>query len=126
MNTKVRALLEGALIGLAIGLAFFVLTRKPAKSEEVMRPPENITMSVLAPPWRFDHPYRGPVTEYRMFVDAARMLCKKQGAEADSCSWVSKGRCYIVVPWDAPVKDLSQYQRHEIAHCNGWGANHEK
>jgi len=115
--------IAGAII---LGLFIGAVLSKRAKAEEAMRPPADLTM-VLPPPWRFDHPYRGKVTEYRMFVDAARMLCKKQGAEADSCSWVDRtGRCFIVVPWDAPVKDLSQYQRHEIAHCNGWGANHEK
>lgn len=107
-----------------LGAAFLASISLAAFAQQ-MRPPADIVM-VLPPPARFDHPYKGPVTEYRMFVDAARHLCKKQGVEADSCSWVSKGRCYIVVPWDAPVKDPAQYQRHEIAHCNGWGANHEK
>lgn len=122
----IKEYISWLIIGSAILVGIGFLTRNKAAAEEVMRPPAELTM-VLQPPARFNHPYRGKLTEYRMFVDAARMLCKKQGVEADSCSWVDKSsRCYIVVPWDAPVKDLSQYQRHEIAHCNGWGANHEK
>jgi len=91
----------------------------------VKRPPIDGVM-VLPPPKRFDHPYKGVLTEYYMELAMTRKLCKKQGVEADSCSWVSGKRCFIVYPWDGPVKDREQYRRHEIAHCNGWGANHEK
>ncbi len=45
--------------------------------------------------------------------------------QADACSWVLHGACYLVIPRGGPVKDLGAYVRHERAHCNGWSESHE-
>jgi hypothetical protein len=29
-----------------------------------------------------------------------------------------------VLPRGGPVRGLASYRRHEVAHCNGWPANH--
>jgi hypothetical protein len=79
----------------------------------------------LEPPAQYNHPYDGPVVERVAPTAEARALCTSQGAlrRGVACSWVSDGTCYMVLPSDeqAPV---STYRRHEMAHCNGWPANH--
>jgi hypothetical protein len=87
----------------------------------------------LEPPAQYDHPYDGPVDERVMPVAEVHELCTSLGASHSSadasapggvaCAWVSDGTCYIILPDDeqAPV---AIYRRHEIAHCNGWPANH--
>jgi hypothetical protein len=79
----------------------------------------------LKPPEQYDHPYPGRVDERVMPVAEVRALCRSVGASGDfvACAWLSNGVCHIVLPNDesAPV---STYRRHEIAHCNGWPADH--
>jgi hypothetical protein len=81
----------------------------------------------LEPPARYDHPYAGPVVERVVPEAEVRSLCMTMGADpiGTACSWQSKGTCYIVLPSDgrAPV---SAFRRHEIAHCNGWPADHPR
>ena len=79
----------------------------------------------LEPPAQYNHPYNGPVVERVVPAAEVRTLCLSMGSDllATACSLHSNGTCYIVVPSDgkAPV---SNYRRHEIAHCNGWPADH--
>ena len=81
----------------------------------------------LEPPEQYNHPYNGQVVERVMPVAEARTLCMSMGADllGVACSWQSDNTCYIVLPNDeeAPV---ATYRRHEIAHCNGWPANHPR
>jgi len=88
-------------------------------------------MQVIAPPERYDHPYRdGPVIEKRLTVAEAQKLCAAIGVgPADGCAGyvtMSDGTkaCFVVLPVDGPDPNLDNYRRHEIAHCNGWPANH--
>jgi hypothetical protein len=83
-------------------------------------------IAVLEPPSQYIHPYSGPVVESVLPLAQARALCRKQGAAADACSWTKKGKCYVVIPRDGPVKSLASYRRHEVAHCNGWPAGHPR
>ena len=84
-------------------------------------------LNELEPPAQYNRPYNGQVVERIMPVAEVHALCKSKGASARgvACSWLSSGTCYIVLPNDeqAPV---STYRRHEIAHCNGWPANHPR
>ena len=79
----------------------------------------------LEPPARYDHPYNGQIDERVMPEAQVRSVCMSMGLDllTVACSWVSSGTCYIVLPNDeqAPV---ATYSRHEIAHCNGWPADH--
>jgi hypothetical protein len=79
----------------------------------------------LEPPVQYNHPYDGPVVERVMPVAEVRALCTSVGASGPfvACAWVSHGVCHIVLPNDEPAP-VSTYRRHEIAHCNGWPANH--
>jgi len=76
---------------------------------------------VLEPPPEYAHPYRGPVIERVLPLAQARRLC----GGGDACAWVARGKCYIVIPRNGPVRDLGAYRRHEVAHCNGWSGHHE-
>ena len=87
--------------------------------------------TVLAPPPRYDHPYRdGPVIEKLLTLEETRKLCTSIGVgQVDGCAGyvtMSDGTkaCFIVLPTDGPDPDLDRYRRHETAHCNGWPANH--
>src|SRR5262249_61021550 len=79
----------------------------------------------LEPPAQYDHPYNGQVVERVVPAAEVRSLCMSMGANHGgvACSLHSNGTCYIVLPSDeaAPV---ATFRRHEIAHCNGWPANH--
>jgi hypothetical protein len=80
----------------------------------------------LEPPARYDHPYNGQVVERVVPAAEVPSLCMPMGADlfGAACSLLqSNGTCYIVLPSDgrAPV---ATFRRHEIAHCNGWPANH--
>jgi len=81
----------------------------------------------LEPPARYNHPYSGQVVERVVPEAEVRSLCMSMGADpiSTACSWQSNGTCYIVLPSDgrAPV---STFRRHEIAHCNGWPADHPR
>jgi hypothetical protein len=83
-------------------------------------------LAELEPPVQYSHPYDGPVDERVMPVAKVRALCTSVGATGylAACGWVSAdGTCHIVLPnnYQAPV---DTYRRHEIAHCNGWPADH--
>jgi len=81
----------------------------------------------LEPPERYNHPYNGQIVERVVPVAEARTLCMSMGADllGVACSLQSNGTCNIILPNDeyAPV---ATFRRHEIAHCNGWPANHPR
>ena len=88
--------------------------------------------TVLAPPPRYDHPYRdGPVIEKLLTLEETRKLCTAIGVgQVDGCAAFitlldGSKSCLVVLPsGDAPDPDVDHYRRHEIAHCNGWPADH--
>jgi hypothetical protein len=79
----------------------------------------------LEPPAQYNHPYNGQVVERVLPETEVRSVCMSMGLDllTVACSWRSNGACYIVLPSDGQVS-VSTYRRHEIAHCNGWPANH--
>src|SRR6516162_11185906 len=79
----------------------------------------------LEPPAQYNHPYDGQVVERVMPLAQVRSVCMSMGVDlfATACSWHSAGACYIVIPNDGQGP-VSAYRQHEIAHCNGWPANH--
>jgi hypothetical protein len=77
---------------------------------------------LLAPPPQYDHPYSGQVIEQRLSQAELMRLCR---GPAEGCASVNNGVCHIALP--ASEKDarvLAAMRRHELAHCNGWPANH--
>ena len=79
------------------------------------------------PPAKYDHPYDGQVVERVMPEDEVRSACMSMGLDilTAACSWRINSTCYVFLPTDgqAPV---DTYRRHEIAHCNGWPADHPR
>jgi hypothetical protein len=79
----------------------------------------------LEPPAQYNHAYNGRVVERVMPETEVRSVCISMGLDflTVACSWQSNDTCYVVIPNDgqAPV---DTYRRHEIAHCNGWPADH--
>ena len=77
---------------------------------------------LLMPPPQCDHPYSGQVIEQRLSQAELMRLCR---GPAEGCASVSNGVCHIALPMsekDAHV--LAAMRHHELAHCNGWPANH--
>jgi hypothetical protein len=71
----------------------------------------------LEPPPQYNHAYDGQVVERVMPEAEVRSVCMSMGLDVltVACSWQSND------DGQAPV---DTYRRHEIAHCNGWPANH--
>jgi hypothetical protein len=81
----------------------------------------------VEPPEQYNHPYDGQVVERVMPEAEVRSVCMSMGLDllTVACSWQSNGTCYIILPNDEPLP-VSTFRRHEIAHCNGWPANHPR
>jgi hypothetical protein len=81
----------------------------------------------LEPPEQYDHPYDGQVVERVMPEAEVRSVCMSMGLDlfTVACSWHSAGTCHIVLPNDGQAP-IELFRRHEIAHCNGWPADHPR
>jgi hypothetical protein len=79
----------------------------------------------LEPSAQYNHPYNGQVIERVMPEAEVRSVCLSMGLDllTVACSSQGNGTCYILLPNDGQAS-VSTYRRHEIAHCNGWPANH--
>lgn len=88
--------------------------------------------SSLQPPTRFDHPYDGPTVIQKLPTDNVRRQCMERFgtdwglAVIKGCGGVIDGTCYVIVGRYAKVSSLPMLIRHEIAHCNGWTADHAR
>jgi hypothetical protein len=119
--------------------AFDPKTEDPACVNPVSRkPPVPIRPGLyLTPPLEYDHPYSGElITAEVDSEDKVRELCPgvkfnpKIGALA--CAHLGKnsnqGKCWIIIANDELITSLGQIpdlvRSHEIAHCNGWPADH--
>jgi hypothetical protein len=88
----------------------------------------------LEPPSEYNHSYDGLVEERVLPVAEVRVVCDSLGASHSSadastpggtaaCAWVNDDTCFIILP-DDELAPVDTYRRHEIAHCNGWPADH--
>ncbi len=88
----------------------------------------------LEPPSQYNYPYDGLVEERVLPVAEVRVVCDSLGASHSSadasapggtaaCAWVNDDACFIILP-DDELAPVDTYRRHEIAHCNGWPADH--
>jgi hypothetical protein len=106
---------------IAIGLLALVL----AATSAVALPEPSY---YVVPPPEFDHPYDGvlKVTTARD-QNHVRELCPKANFSlgvALGCAHVQTGSCWIILAPDAATHFGELVLRHEIAHCNGWPADH--
>jgi hypothetical protein len=110
----------------AIGLLTLALAAAPAAAEP--------RLLILAPP-EYDHPYKGTLTwqmahDQQQVRDACPKVAFKLGvALACSLRWEKENACLIVLAPEEDMKKaglpLEMIKRHEIAHCNGWPADHK-
>ncbi len=85
--------------------------------------------SPLSAPERFDRPYDGAVIV--MTVDRSNVWaeCSDDGRhkvrkDAAGCAWVEDETCFVYLAGKTRRAPLDDILRHEIAHCNGWPADH--
>lgn len=113
------------------------LTRTSAKALFVSIAAVSAFVAVIAsaqeriatlPPARFDHAYTGTTTVKQVPPREARATCTHLGAPADGCSYVVRGTgtCNIIIPNDLTAFERERFIRHEVGHCNGWSARHER
>jgi len=95
------------------------------------------------PPEKYDRSYNGELSEWRVPLGKAASKCNSLahdlGQPADNphaiagrplygCAYSFKGKCFIVWSFDPSGRDKTMadnVRRHEVAHCNGWSANHQ-
>ena len=86
----------------------------------------------LYPPPAYIHPYRGPLTEYRMTLTQIEYFCHtvpgiSSPYNALGCARIFGKRCVIMIPKIGGMITAQlqrDIRRHELAHCNGWGEDH--
>lgn len=86
----------------------------------------------LEPPERFDHPYPGDVQINLMDSRFVGRECREWSggpapSDAAGCAWVaddSARTCVVVIAARTKKAPIADIIRHEIAHCNGWPADH--
>lgn len=118
MRTPILPLIGLAAL-LAIGLSHCIATSAQAQ---------------LLPPEEFDHPYDGHLMiEHARSEEEVRERCPGGNfpRHALACARVHKyaPMCIIVKVSDDTLRahgyDPAVVMRHEIAHCNGWPADHK-
>lgn len=86
-------------------------------------------MTINIPPPHYDHPYSGPVIERVVTAEETERMC---GHDKQACILFKPNfngdSCFIILPV-VGIGGTSQraqdiLRRHEIGHCNGWGADH--
>jgi hypothetical protein len=86
----------------------------------------------LDPPAQYDHPYKGDLTIIRTAMQHVQEMCPpfQPGVPPVACATndIPHTWCRIVLAHDDELKaidwDPQQILRHEMAHCNGWPADH--
>ena len=77
-------------------------------------------------PRQYDHPARIPVIEQVLSDIEIRNRC---GLFAGGCAFYidegNKRKCLIILPAGSR-RYVAWYRRHEVAHCNGWPADHPR
>jgi len=76
------------------------------------------------PPARFDHAYRGHLEARYGSEQQLQQWC---GMNVRACARPrGKGGCIIFLPSSGHPQIVAALRRHEIAHCNGWPADHPR
>jgi hypothetical protein len=86
------------------------------------------------PPAIYDHAYRGALTVRQGSLAQVEHYCHTMHGivspyHALGCSKVDPHSCFLMIPRvEGPVTASIQAQirRHELAHCNGWPADHPR
>ena len=89
---------------------------------------------IIPPPAIYDHAYKGRLAVQQGSMAQVEHYCHAmQGIvspyRALGCSKVDEHSCFVMIPKiGGPVTASIQAQirHHELAHCNGWPANHPR
>jgi hypothetical protein len=89
---------------------------------------------IIPPPAMYDHAYPGKLTVRQGTMAQVEYYCHTmQGIVSEhrelGCSIPAGRSCFIVIPRigeQVTASIQAQIRRHEIAHCNGWPANHPR
>jgi hypothetical protein len=85
-----------------------------------------------APPAIYHHGYRGALTVRQGSLAEVEHFCHTMHGivsqyQALGCSKVDTQRCFVMIPKiGGPItaRIQAQIRAHELAHCNGWSADH--
>jgi hypothetical protein len=107
----------------AIGLLTLALAAPAAADPTPLR---------LTPPKEYDRPYKGiPTLVVARSQQLVRELCPAAKFSSQigalGCPHIIGNKCWVVLAPDADIKagfPPELVKRHEIAHCNGWPADH--
>lgn len=83
----------------------------------------------LEPPARFDHPFAGQLIIHKIARSNVWAECSHDGAhamrkDAAGCAFLDGDTCTIYLATKTRRAPVAAILRHEIAHCNGWAADH--
>ena len=118
------------------------ILRTPTDSVSDFARTERMTMDaqqppihpIIPPPAIYDHAYKGRLAVQQGTMAQVEHYCHAmQGIvspyRALGCSKVDEHSCFVMIPKiGGPVTASIQAQirHHELAHCNGWPANHPR
>jgi hypothetical protein len=89
-------------------------------------------MDIPPPPRAYDHPHRGRIEMRHGTLSEVEYVCHTMEGvvsnyNALGCAKKFPSYCFVMIPKIGGTisgRIQSQIRRHEIAHCNGWGATH--
>lgn len=85
---------------------------------------------IAEPPAQFRHPYAGELISYELPAPEIDAACRALGAGGPlilGCARRFHDLCVIIVPSagsGVSPRTHAALRRHELAHCNGWPADH--
>jgi hypothetical protein len=103
----------------------------PARSQQTapfVKPIPTPTYKIF-PPAEFDHFYEGDLTiKIVNTLEELHAVCQIENPKLLACSQRNQDSCVIVLVKDEIMRQrqwtTGMLLRHEIGHCNGWGADH--
>lgn len=98
-----------------------------AQSHRLFGPGQQLGAGHVEPPARYMHEYKGNLTVYTVSEGEAHRVCSQLFGESPTtfypnmrgCANGDAQQCTVVVTANKP-----HVFRHEVAHCNGWPADH--
>jgi hypothetical protein len=118
-----------AITVLMAGLTALAVNKTTAQTVKTV-PVRPVTSQYrIFPPPEYDHYYEGDLTiKIVDTLEELREVCQLEGAQLLACSTHNDRSCIIVMVKDEVMRTRSwttgMLLRHEMGHCNGWGADH--
>jgi hypothetical protein len=89
---------------------------------------------IIPPPAIYDYAYKGKLAVRQGTMAQVEHYCHTMHGivsrhQALGCSKVDTHSCFVMIPrigGRVTASIQSQIRRHELAHCNGWPANHPR